>query len=160
VLRDQVRKNNSWLQHKEKDHVDQDHPGFRIGDRRHLRRTGICWTFFCAVHPHAGLLVFLLGDQHVLGVTSWTATLSGSKDLTGSRRMRSELGHCVMAGRELAIISAREVNQFAMFDGSPALFWARRRARTPGRLTAMIHCRSDLQYPMTIVTAQRAIKWK
>jgi hypothetical protein len=75
-------------------------PGFRIGDRRHLRRTGICWTFFCAVHPHAGLLVFLLGDQHVLGVTSWTATLSGSKDLSGSRRMRSELGHCVMAGRE------------------------------------------------------------
>ena len=39
--------------------------------------------------------------------------------------MRSELGHCVMAGREPAIILAREVNQFAMFDGLPALFWAR-----------------------------------
>jgi OpgC protein len=63
ALRDLARRSHFWLQHKENDHVYQDHTGFRIGDRRHLRRTGICRKFFCAVQPYAGLLTFLLGDQ-------------------------------------------------------------------------------------------------
>ena len=50
-------------------------------------------------------------------------------------------------GRELAIILAREVNQFAMFDGLPALFWARPPGADTRPLDSMIHCRSDLQYP-------------
>lgn|SRR5882757_9393012 len=41
---DLVRRSHFWLPPEENDHVEQDYSGPRVCVRRHLRRSGVCWS--------------------------------------------------------------------------------------------------------------------